>query len=140
MVRVVVDTNCLLASIPPNSTGYALYTAFEMEQVEWVVSNEIITEYEEKLSQKYSPKTANLILALLTLAPNTLFQEAYYKWQFIEADHDDDKFSDVAIAAKVDFLITNDHHFNVLKSDSTLSFRVVALDEFLAFLKKNKPQ
>ncbi|AQG81012.1 putative toxin-antitoxin system toxin component, PIN family [Spirosoma montaniterrae] len=134
MIRVVVDTNCLLASIPPNSSGYALYLAFEAEQIEWVVSNEIITEYEEKLAQKYSPATANLILTILTLAPNTLFQEAYYKWQLIERDHDDDKFVDVAIASNANYLVTNDHHFDVLKTDGNLLLRVVTLQEFLNIL------
>ncbi|GAA4411832.1 hypothetical protein GCM10023187_38190 [Nibrella viscosa] len=78
MVRAVIDTNCLLASIPPRSPYYSLYLAFEAEQFEWVVSNERLTEYAEKLTGTYSAKTSELVLTILTLAPNTLFQEAYY--------------------------------------------------------------
>lgn len=77
MLRVVIDTNCLLASIPPRSKNYALYQSFEAEAFEWVVSNEILTEYAEKLSDKYSATTADLVLTILTIAPNTLFQIEY---------------------------------------------------------------
>ncbi|WP_460551208.1 PIN domain-containing protein [Hymenobacter daeguensis] len=51
MRRVVVDTNCLLASISPRSPYYRLYQLFEAEAFEWVVSNEILTEYEEQLTK-----------------------------------------------------------------------------------------
>lgn len=133
--RVVIDTNCLLASIPPRSPFYGLYQAFEHEQFEWVVSNEILTEYAEKIAERYSEKTAELILTILTVAPNTLFQEAYFKWQLIENDHDDDKFVDVSIAAGVDFLVTNDTDFDVLKQIDLPKVNVISLQAFLALLK-----
>jgi hypothetical protein len=91
MRRVVVDTNCLLASISPVSPFYRLYTLFAAEAFEWVVSNEILTEYEEVLSRHYSPRLAQKALAVICLAPNTHFQEAYYNWQLVEADPDDNK-------------------------------------------------
>jgi predicted nucleic acid-binding protein len=57
-MKIVVDTNCLLASIPPKSDYYWLYEAFRDEKFDWVVSNEVINEYEELLAQKYSQNTA----------------------------------------------------------------------------------
>lgn len=47
-MRVVIDTNCLLASIPPKGAYYWLYEAFEQERFEGAISNEILTEYEKK--------------------------------------------------------------------------------------------
>ena len=44
MLRVVVDTHCLLASLNPNSPYHRLYKLFAAEAFEWVLSNEIITE------------------------------------------------------------------------------------------------
>ena len=132
MRRVVVDTNCLLASISPRSPYYRLYQLFEAEAFEWVVSNEILTEYEEQLTQFYSAVTASLVLTILTVAPNTLFQEAYYHWQLIAADGDDNKFVNVAIAAGADGIITNDRHFQVLRSVEFPRVPVVSLAEFLA--------
>jgi predicted nucleic acid-binding protein len=60
---VVIDTNCLLASIPPKSTHYWLYTAFKNQLFDWLISNEIMVEYEEKLTDRYSAQTANLVLS-----------------------------------------------------------------------------
>ena len=88
-MRVVIDTNCLLASIPPKSIHAWLYQSFENEEFEWIVSNEILTEYEEKIIERYSKKTADIVLTLLTVAPNTTFSEPYYNWQLIENDGDD---------------------------------------------------
>jgi uncharacterized protein len=75
-MRVVVDTNCLLASISPKASGHGLYKAFIAEQFDWVLSNEIVSEYTELLSERYSPRTAELVLDILLVAPNTVFQEA----------------------------------------------------------------
>ena len=65
----VIDTNCLLASIPPQSTHYWLYLAFKQGKFEWLISNEILTEYEEKLIERYSKSTANIALNILNIAP-----------------------------------------------------------------------
>ena len=44
MLRLVVDTNCLLASINPRGTYFQLYELFIARTFEWVISNEILTE------------------------------------------------------------------------------------------------
>ena len=129
-MRVVIDTNCLLASIPPKSVHSWLYQSFENEEFEWIVSNEILTEYEEKIIERYSKKTADIVLILLTIAPNTTFSEPYYNWQLIENDGDDNKFADLAIATNVDYLVTNDSDFNILKKISFPKVVVVSLNEF----------
>ena len=111
MRRAVVDTNCLLASLNHNSPFHRLYELFISEAFEWVLSNEILTEYEEILTSHYSAATAQRVTEILLNAPNTSFQEAYYKWQLIAEDPDDNKFADVAVAAGTDFLVSNDRHF-----------------------------
>lgn len=133
-MRVVIDTNCLLASVPPRSPNYWLYNAFEEEKIEWIVSNEIIAEYEEKLAEKYSENTANLILTILLFAPNTVFTEPYYNWRLINEDPDDDKFVDVAIASGADFIVSNDKHFRVLNEIPFPKVNVVSLQEFKGIL------
>ena len=132
MQRLVVDTNCLLASINPRGAYFKLYELFMAKSFEWVISNEILTEYEEILTQHYSIATAQRVTEILLNAPNTSFQEAYYKWQLIEADPDDNKFVDVAIAANADYLVTNDRHFEVLKQLEFPRVPVVSLQEFLS--------
>lgn len=44
----------------------------------------------------------------------------------------DNKFADVAIAAGVDYLVTNDGHFNCLKNLPFPQVRVLNLADFLA--------
>lgn len=131
MLRLVVDTNCLLASINPRGAYFRLYELFMARAFEWVVSNEILTEYEEQLTRRYSARTAERVHEVLTLAPNTVFQEAYYKWQLIEADPDDNKFVDVAVAAGADLLITNDRHFDVLRQVEFPRVELRTLPHFL---------
>jgi putative PIN family toxin of toxin-antitoxin system len=135
MRRAVIDTNCLLASLNRNSPFHRLYELFVSEAFEWILSNEILTEYEEVLTQQYSAATAQRVTEILLNAPNTSFQEAYYKWQLIEADPDDNKFVDVAIAASTDYLVTNDRHFEVLKQLEFPRVPVVSLQEFLSIFQ-----
>lgn len=127
---VVIDTNCLLASIPPQSSHYWLYVAFKDLRFEWLISNEILTEYEEKLANKYSTETANLVLSILNVAPNVIFDEPYFKWNLIENDPDDNKFADLTISGNADYLVTNDKHFNVLKKLEFPKVNIVTIDEF----------
>jgi len=95
-----------------------------------LISNEILTEYEEKLADKYSEETANLVLSILSVAPNVVFQESYFKWNLIENDPDDNKFADLTIAGNADYLITNDRHFNHLKTLDVPKINVVKIEEF----------
>ena len=60
-----------------------------------------MAEYEERLIIKYSEKTANLVLAILSVAPNVIFSEPYFKWNLIESDADDNKFVDFMIAGNL---------------------------------------
>lgn len=129
-MNVVIDTNCLIVSIPKRNPEYWLYEAFRRQWFNWVVSTEILQEYEEQLSQFYSPKTADLVLKILTAAPNVIFSEPYFRWSLIEDDPDDNKFSDLAISANAHFLITHDKHFSILAQIPFPTVRVVNLAEF----------
>jgi len=126
----VIDTNCLLASIPPKGNHYWLYLAFKKQRFEWLISNEIMAEYEEKLSSRYSEKTANLVLSVLSVASNVIFYEPYFKWKLVDNDPDDNKFVDLAIAGNADYLVTNDKHFNPLKTMDFPKINVVTMEQF----------
>jgi len=129
-MRVVIDTNCLIASISPEGGYYWLYDAFEAEQFEWLISNEILTEYIEKLTERYSEQTALLVYSIIGAAVNVTFIEPFFKWQLVDADPDDNKFADLAVAGNVDYLVTNDRHFNPLKKLDFPKLTIVSLNEF----------
>jgi putative PIN family toxin of toxin-antitoxin system len=129
-MRAVIDANCLLASIPPQSPHYWLYKAFRDLKFEWLISNEVLTEYNELLSSYYSSQTAEIVLNLLSVAQNVIYTEAYFKWNLIANDPDDNKFVDLAIAANADYIVTNDKHFDVLKGLDFPKLNVISLNEF----------
>ncbi|MFB2119748.1 putative toxin-antitoxin system toxin component, PIN family [Parapedobacter sp. 2B3] len=133
-MRVVIDTNCLLASIPPKSGFYWLYEAFKAKRFEWIASNEIVAEYEEQLTTMYSKGTAEWVLSIFTAATNTTFAEPYFKWQLVVSDPDDNKFADLAISENADYLVTNDKHFNDLKKIDFSQVNVVTIQEFKKIL------
>jgi len=133
---MLLDTNCLIASIPPGGGYYWLYEAFEAEQFEWLISNEILTGYIEKLTELYSEQTALLVYSIISTAVNVTFTEPFFRWQLVEADPDDNKFTDLAVAGNVDYLVTNDRHFNALKTLDFLKLTIVSLDEFKKVIRK----
>ena len=76
-MNVIIDTNCLIASIPPKNLEYWLYKAFREKAFNWVISNEIMLEYEEQIGEFYSPHTADLVTNILLTASNVVRSEPY---------------------------------------------------------------
>ena len=134
MLKVVIDTNCLRASIPPKSPFYQLYLDFMLGKFEWFVSTEILLEYEEILTQTYSANTAQLVLNQLAIAPNAVFAEPAFRWELIKSNLDDNKFSDLAISINADFMVSNDSDFNIFKEIDFPSLKVVNLTTFLSLM------
>lgn len=58
MKRIVLDTNCLLMSLPKNSPYREIWNAFLDGRIILCVSNEILEEYLEILSQKTTETNA----------------------------------------------------------------------------------
>ncbi len=108
-IRAVIDTNVLRKTIKRTNPEFFIYEAFEAELFEWIVSTEILNEYEEKLIEFYSVRTANLVLEILCNANNVIFAEPYYRWNIITEDPDDNKFSHLAIATGADCVVTYDN-------------------------------
>jgi len=102
------------------------------EVIEIAITDEILLEYEEVLSSKYSKSLAENFLVALRELPTVTFASVYYRWNLI-SDPDDNKFVDCYVAAGAKFLVSHDNHFNVLKTINFPSVRVVTIEEF----KKN---
>ena len=92
-------------------------------------------EYEEQLGLFYSPDYAGLIVNTLVNLPNVLkVNLLHFYWLLIENDPDDNKFVDAAIAANADCIITNDRHFNSLKTKEFPSVLCFRLADFASVL------
>jgi len=135
-MRVVLDTNALLISIPTRSKYRPIFTALINDHFELAISNEILSEYIEIIEQKANAIVAKNIAEMLLNLENVLKTEIYYKWHLIEADKDDNKFVDCAIAANVKYIVTNDKHFKILRDIPFPKVEVISIRDFLAEVKK----
>lgn len=91
-------------------------------------------EYEEIIQQKHGVSTANALIALLKELPNVNFYTTHYKWHLINADADDNKYSDCAIAGEANYLVTEDKHFDILSTIDFPKLATLPIDEFTAML------
>ena len=116
MERIVLDTNCLLAILTRKSPMHYMWQRILSGDIVMCVTDDILLEYEEILSDKSSPQIAQLVMFQLENIAETERISTYYKWNIITQDPDDNKFVDCAIAANAKFVVSNDNHFNVLKN------------------------
>lgn len=130
-MRIVLDTNVLLVALPAQSPFFPIFQAFLDEKITLCISNEILSEYEEQLGKRYGMALTETRLNDIFKMNNVKKVEAYYHWQLIRQDPDDDKFVDCAIAANADFIVTNDRHFDILR---TVEFPLVDIIKAEAFL------
>ena len=133
-MKIVLDTNCLVVCLPATSPYYCLWKAFRDMQITLCYSTDIVYEYSEVLFRFYSQQFANDVINELLLSSNVVKTNNYYKWTFITADPDDNKFVDCALNAGADYLVTNDRHFNVLKSIAFPSIKIVDIETFKRIL------
>ena len=133
-MRVVIDTNCLVAAIPRKSEAYWLYLAFKSEMFAWIISTEILNEYHEILTDFYSKNTADIVINILLSAPNVELVEPYFSYNLITSDPDDNKFANLAISANAYCLVSNDKHFNIFKKIVFPPLTVLKLEEFKSII------
>ena len=131
---VVIDSNCLSASIGKGSQHRWLFDALRNREFEFGISTDIIAEYEEHLETYYSLNLARNVTEGLLNSQNVILVAPSFFWHLIEADHDDDKFVDCAVACQADYLITFDRHFEVLKKIEFPKVNPVTPDEFYGIL------
>ena len=134
-MRIVLDTNCLLASLSRHSEYYPVWKGLQTGQYVLCLSNDILNEYEEIIGRKTSAEVAKNVVGLLLKSKNVEFVDAFFKWRLIEADHDDDKFVDCAFAANATYIVSDDKHFDVLKSIVFPRIAVLKLVQFLQTLQ-----
>lgn len=113
-MTIVLDTNCLLQIVPRFAKHRWLFDLIKNEEIELAVNTDILLEYEEQLTEFYSPAVANGVLQIFDSLNNVNHIQVHFRWNLISADPDDNKFSDCAVAASADYLVTYDRHFRVL--------------------------
>ena len=98
------------------------------------ITNDIIDEYEEIISKHMSPLAARLVIETILRANNTRRVDAQFKFGLITSDPDDNKFVDCAIVANADYIVTEDHHFDILKDIPFPKVQTIKLGQFCDML------
>ena len=139
MLRVVLDTNCLIQSISHRSPYYRIWSDFIAERYALCVTTEILEEYAEILTRHLSPTVAEIVVAAILRANNTVRVDAQFRFNLIAIDQDDNKFVDCAIVSNAAYIVTNDAHFNCLATIPFPRVDVCGIDEFLKELSDEDP-
>ena len=133
-LKIVLDTNALLRSISRRSAFSIILDKLYEGYFELYISNDIQLEYEEKIADIFSKETAELIIGAFLLLDNVKKIDVHFHLGMIRTDPDDNKFSDCAFSGNVHFLVTDDKHFNILKSIPFPSINVIPFEDFKVLL------
>ena len=130
-MKVVIDTNVLVESISRTSPYHSLFINLTKGNFLICISNSILLEYEEVLYSLHRQENADRLMDFLNVSPFVIPISPNKYYNLIVADPDDNKFADCAIAASADFIITSDHHFNILKMLNLPKVMVIHPQEFI---------
>lgn len=128
---VVIDTNCLIQLISKKSPYRPIWDAFLEKKFVLCISNEILEEYQEIIEQQTTARIAENVVLLLINQSNVKFVDPHFRMGIITTDPDDNKFVDCAFAAGADVIVSEDSHFDILKTLPFPYINVIGLDEFL---------
>jgi putative PIN family toxin of toxin-antitoxin system len=136
MLKIVLDTNIILSSITSSSPYHIILTSLFQNKYNLIVTSDILLEYEEKLSEKFSAEIAEYAIGALLQNKSVDKVEIFFNLGLIKADEDDNKFVDCAFCGNVNYLVTNDKHFKVLKQVEFPVIKTLSIDEFTNLLKE----
>ena len=134
MARLVLDTNSLIQCISRRSSFHGLWLTFLNGLNQLCVSTEILNEYAEIIERETSSRFAELALDVIVNNPNTYFITPFYHFNVITADPDDNKFVDCAVAGQARVIVTEDHHYDVLKDLAFPKIDIIKLDDAMKIL------
>ena len=134
-MNIVLDTNSLIMSIAPKSKYRKVWDAFLKGDYNLCLSNEILEEYSEVLARNISSLISEAIVYAILTRPNVIRLDPHFSFGQIQVDRDDNKFVDCAIAANAKFIVTEDKHFNVLKSIPFPKVDILGIDDFKIYLQ-----
>ena len=102
------------------------------------VSNEILEEYIEILQRLTDNETAEYVVKTILNSPFVELITPFYHFNLITVDPDDNKFVDCAISPNAHYIVTNDHHYDVLKDIDFPKVNIVNIQQFCIYLSQEK--
>lgn len=136
-LKVILDTNVFMVSILPHHKYFWIYQTLRQKEYDLLISNEILSEYYEKLTEKYGLENTNNAIEVLLTSTNVHLISPSYRFTLIKDDPDDDKFVDCAVSGNADFIVSHDKHFDILKSIAFPKVNVIKIPEFKDILDRS---
>ena len=133
-MRIVLDTNSLIMAISAKNLYHKAWLAFLYGKYTLCITNEIIEEYLEVISRNINLYVAEKIVSTILTRKNIIKLDPHFRFNLIEKDKDDNKFVDCAIAGNASYIVTEDHHFNILKEINFPRITVINIDDFIVIL------
>lgn len=130
-MRIVLDTNCLIMSLSRHNKYRRVWQGLLNGEYQLCISNEILEEYVEVISRNISPKIAEMVVYILLMRSNVLRFDPHFRFRLIQSDVDDNKFVDCAIIAGARYIVSEDRHFDILKTIDFPHVDVLGIDEFI---------
>ncbi|MBX7211369.1 MAG: putative toxin-antitoxin system toxin component, PIN family [Verrucomicrobiaceae bacterium] len=132
-MTVCIDTNVLVQARANSHPFGVILDGFLFGMMNWAVSNRTLTEYEEIISSNAGPAAWGMVarfIELVGMSGNLVMVSPHYQFHIIGDDPDDNAFTDCAIAAHADFVITEDRHFAAL-ADAGYKPQPITPQEFI---------
>ncbi len=113
-MTVCLDTNVLIQARASSHPYGVILDSFVFGLLNWAVSNRVLSEYEEIITNKAGTAAwdaMSRLIGLIDRSGNLISISPHYQFHVIGNDPDDNAFTDCAIAAHADYVITEDRHF-----------------------------
>ena len=136
MQHIVLDTNSLIMAISAKNRYNEVWKAFLRGEYILCITNEIIEEYQEVIARNINAWVAETIVTTIINRRNVIKADPHFHFNLIQTDKDDNKFVDCAIVTNARYIVTEDHHFNILRTISFPVVDVINIDTFLNILNK----
>lgn len=112
---VVIDTNVMLSAFARQSPLAPLFRSIAAGRLRLAVTSAIVLEYEEIAQVRggaaFSAKVMHWLSLVSASWDSVEMVHPAYQFKVIASDLDDNKFTDCAISAHADYVITEDKHF-----------------------------
>ena len=129
-VKVVIDTNVLVAIISKISPSRWIFDSIVSGKIQICLSTDILLEYNEILQVKTNSRIAENIVNFLISNPFAEQIDIFYNFNLIEKDSTDNKFADCAISGNAECIVSNDRHFQILKTVGFPKVNILTVVEF----------
>lgn len=137
-MNIVLDSNVILQVAFTRKPLKIVWDKMLEGSYNLCVTEDILYEYQEKVIDCFhNEQLANLLINTLLNCPYVKRIDAFYRYNLITSDPDDNKFVDCALACNAKYIVTEDSHFDALKEINFPKVDVINLIEFVSLLQKS---